>query len=194
MRTFLAIDLPDSIQAQLRITSEALRRLMPSEAVRWVKPESIHLTIKFIGEVQPDLVEKIVELATPVTDAVEPHTLTLSGLGAFPHGRKPRVIWLGFEEVPPPLLKLQQGLEASFATIGIAPEKRSFNPHLTLGRLRRGADRRQIEAVAGVLAGYHVGTLGQVTATRLTLFESKLGPQGAAYRALHHFEFKGGSD
>jgi 2'-5' RNA ligase len=181
VRLFVALELDEKAQALLADYQQRLAGL--DRAVRWVRPEQIHLTLKFLGEV-PDA--EVVPIARALDElaAHEPFEFEIEGIGTFGSPRSPRVVWVGVRMPNPPLMALQKDCESVLSDLGYPPEGRAFKPHLTLGRVkdpRAGRDIR--EAVSSVQAQVS-GRLMQ-RAEQVILFESILRPQGSQYIATH---------
>ena len=192
MRVFLALDLPDQVIAHLGEVAGELKATLPENAIRWVKPESIHLTLKFLGEVKPEFVDQVKEVVRPIAQETQQMQMSVGGFGVFPGPGRPRVLWIGVQEETGSLESLRDELEAAFEPFGFERERRSFTPHLTIGRVKRGANRREKEAIKERIKVVDVGKLAVFKSPNLTLFESELGPGGATYRVLHRFKFQGG--
>ena len=147
VRAFVAVDISEGARDALSEATARLQHQTPS-AVRWVRPEGIHLTLKFLGDVDAGLVDRILGALEPTARGTGPFSLGLSGLGAFPSADSPRVVWVGLKGDLAPLGELQARIDRQLnADLGFAPEGRPFRPHLTLGRLRQGAsaaDRRRV--------------------------------------------------
>jgi 2'-5' RNA ligase len=126
-RLFVAIDLPDDVKNRIADIGRDLPGARP------VPREQLHLTIRFIGDVDEETFASAREALAGITGTSFP--LTIKGIGHFPPGKFPRVLWAGLEESPP-LLKLQQQVELALVEAGIAPDGRRFSPHLTLARLK----------------------------------------------------------
>ena len=187
VRVFIALDLPPSAKEQLAGVIATLRRAIPA-GVRWVDPAGIHLTLKFLGNVDAGLVGPILEALQPGPVGFDrgPFPLHLEGLGVFPNQREPRVLWAGVGGAMPDLADLQQRVDASIATLGFARENRPFRPHLTLGRVRDGVEpaaRREIGAVIAEQAGALSPDYAW-RADEIHLIRSNLTPQGAIYTSL----------
>jgi len=179
MRTFVAIGLPERLREQLETLRGELRRC--GADVRWVAPSSMHLTLKFLGEIRPNDVSDIDEVLRKIAAAALPTGARLRGIGSFPHLRRPRVIWLGIEPDDDRLIALQSGMEEALQEIGFPRENRRFHPHLTLGRVRSNRGRSSL--VEAVKSKAEID-LGHLRIDRMTLFESDLTRQGAIYTAL----------
>ena len=179
VRSFIALRLSPEIQQELGRVQADLKK---AEAdVKWVKPEGIHLTLKFLGSVSLELIEEIKKALDALVKNHRPFTLKISGLGAFPKIEHPRVIWVGIEQGKEQSIKLAKGLEQGLIKHGFLPEKRSFKPHLTLGRVRSPHNRDQLKKL---LQSVSV-TAKTMPAEKLILFKSTLTPQGAIYAPLH---------
>ena len=133
MRTFIAIPLPQECRVMLDQLQQSLRKHKAD--VRWVAIPSIHLTLKFLGEVDSGIIPKLKEFLDNHSKAERPFDLSLHGLGCFPNLIRPRIIWCGISGETERLLNLQQRVERVCVELGFAPEDRPFHPHLTLGRV-----------------------------------------------------------
>ncbi|HIE38803.1 MAG TPA: RNA 2',3'-cyclic phosphodiesterase [Anaerolineales bacterium] len=187
IRTFIAIPLPEPLLAQLARVQRQLEKRMPPHSVRWVRAESIHLTLKFLGDTPTEKLPQIDAALAAVAQNAPACTFTVAGLGCFPNPRRPRVLWVGVQEPTGRLAALQDAIEGAVAPFGYPPEGRGFTPHLTLGRVHRRADRRDVARVGEVVTATEVGTLGQVSVDYLALIRSLLKPTGAEYTTLAEF-------
>jgi len=180
VRLFIALNLPASVRSSLWEAAAPVRTLgLP---VRWVRPEGIHLTLKFLGDV-PDSTEPDLRAAlTRAARGSRPLPLTLEGFGAFPSVERPRVIWAGMEAVPGIEL-LQHQVEREFEPLGFAPEGRPFQPHLTLGRAERDAAPRAFAALGPALARLHYQETALVET--VDLMQSTLQAGGPVYQVRH---------
>jgi 2'-5' RNA ligase len=152
------------------------RELAPSlPQVRWSDPESIHLTLRFFGDVAEESLEKIAEVVLSVGRSVAPFQAELRGVGAFPSPTRPRVIWLGIAGAAP-LAQLHAALDAALRQEGWPGEERPFSPHLTLGRVRT-----PLTLPPRLLERYRDVGCGPLPVDRLILFESRLRPAGAVH-------------
>lgn len=189
IRAFLAIELPEDVRQQMDAIEKQLQKRAGDtarKAVRWVPASNMHLTLKFLGEVSTGNVESLARLVQGEAALHAPFEFTISGLGAFPNIRRPRVIWVG-SSAPQELFSLQKAIEAETRKLGYPAEERPFSPHLTLGRISQNAHPDEVAQVARALGEMQVGELGRVRVDRLHLFRSDLHPSGAVYTALHHF-------
>jgi len=187
MRLFVAIPLPEPLLAQLGRVQRRLEQEIPPRSVRWVRPEGIHLTLKFMGDTPADKLPATQQALAAVARNSPTCTFTVGEIGCFPNPNRPRVVWVGIQEPEERLAVIQDAIEEALAPLGYPPEGRGFTPHLTLGRVRRRADRRDAARVGEVAAGTTVGTLGRVSAGHFALIRSTLKPTGAEYTTLAEF-------
>lgn len=187
IRTFIAVPLPPPILAEIAHIQQRLEKRVPPRTVRWVRPEGIHLTLKFLGDTRTDRVPAICEALAGVAQQAQACTFTVGELGCFPNTRRPRVIWVGIQDPSGRLAVLQDAVEEAVARFGYPPEGRGFTPHLTLGRVQRNAVPADTDRIGAVVAGTEVGGLGQVVADHFALIRSLLQPSGAQYTTLHTF-------
>jgi 2'-5' RNA ligase len=185
-RLFIAIELPPVVLSQLSQIQETLKKHAPPKTVRWVNPEGIHLTLKFLGDVP---VIKRGSLEKALANAVEGHApfkLAAGGLGCFPNSRRPRVAWVGIHDNTEALLALRNAVEASIAPLGYPTENRPFNPHLTLGRVRREARRNDAQQLGELIGSIPTPEPQRWPVTGVSLIRSELKPTGAVYTSLYH--------
>jgi 2'-5' RNA ligase len=174
------------VRRELWAALAPLRERREKLPVKWVRPENIHLSLKFLGDVEdtraPELHAALKQAAGSRTVA-RPITLQIEGLGVFPDSHRPRILWAGV--APDPALELlQHGVEQAFAPLGFPTEARAFRPHITLGRAARDARPRVFAGLAEVLAGLDVAAT--VTVADLDLMESTLQSSGPVYEVKHH--------
>ena len=180
MRLFIAINLPPDLRQRLWKVAEPLRTA--GYPVRWVAPEGLHLTLKFLGDVKPD---REAELAAGVVAAVQGarrFTLPVAGFGAFPSLSHPRVVWAGCQPVPP-LELLQHRVEQAMERLGFPLEGRAFHPHLTLGRAQRDARASAFRDLEDRITALAFD--GEVAVESVDLMESQLARDGARYTRRH---------
>lgn len=181
MRLFVAIDLPSNIKEKLANIQAKLKEA--NAGVRFVSPEGIHLTLKFLGEVAEDRVGKVVEALAENVPRISPFNLKVEGLGAFPSISRPRVVWAGVK-APDELLTLAEEIEKAMVKLGFPKEERDFSPHLTLCRIKspQGIDR----LIKIVMEEKDI-SLGEFTADGYFLIQSILRPEGARYIKIRRF-------
>lgn len=185
LRTFLAVELPGTIQKKI---GEVQKDLKSSGAdVRWVSPGNIHLTLKFFGNIEESVIQNIVQSIEGPLQDTSPFCLKVQGMGAFPNLKNPRVIWIGLQEGKEGIISIQKQLERAFERIGFQPEDRPFHPHLTLGRVK--SNRGKNELVRG-MEGYKE-EFGNFQVEKVILFKSDLRPMGPIYTTLREIRFGG---
>lgn len=179
VRSFIALELTPEIQKELARIQNELKK--SAADVKWVKPDGIHLTLKFLGNVSLNLIEEIKKIIDRMAGEHKRFELKIGGLSAFPNIEHPRVIWVGIELGFDKSAQLTKELEKYLIKLGFLPEKRPFKPHLTLGRVRSPRNRTQLKELL------QSTTLLSKTiqVEKLVLFKSTLTPQGAIYEPLH---------
>lgn len=192
LRIFIAIPLPESLLEKLGEVQYRLQGKVPHQSVRWVGSDGIHLTLKFLGDTPKDEIATIQEALTVVARHAPPFTVTAEGLGCFPRPSRPRVLWVGVTEATGRLTALFKAVEEAMTSLGYEPERHSFTPHLTLGRVRRGASRADESEISEAISGTQVGELMTFTVDRFELIRSELKPSGAEYTTLETFQLLGG--
>ena len=176
VRAFLAVPLPPSVQQAVQAVQNSLSAEIPG--IRWTRPETLHLTLHFFGDIGTDALEKVRASMLSVKLREKAFQVDVQGLGAFPDQRRPRVVWLGLTP-PEPLRTLQRTCMEELGRRGFAAEPRPFAPHLTIGRFReRGPD------LAALLGRDADRPCGRLPVDRLVLFESRLLPGGARHTPL----------
>jgi len=178
IRSFIAVDIPGDVRDKL---DRLIDKLKNSQAdVKWVKSKSIHITLKFLGDVEEIRFSKIKEIMENVAENIQPFTVSIEGTGAFPNDRRPRVLWVGVQKGSETLIRLSADLDSRLTPLGFEPEKRSYSPHLTLGRIR---SPKKIDTVIEMV---HSMTFqaGDFLNENILLMGSDLRPDGAVYTIL----------
>lgn len=188
IRAFVAVELPPVVTQELE---NVQRRLGKGVVARWVAPSSIHLTLKFLGEVNASRTAQIGGALEAACRSARPLDLCLQGAGCFPGPERPRVIWVGVGGAVADLGRLQRSLDDALAGLGFPAEARRFTPHLTLARIRDGADPGELRDLTLKLGALAV-TPVRFRAEELALIRSELGPAGAAYTLLSAVRLRGG--
>ena len=178
IRAFFSFDVED--QAIIRQLTRIQNRLLNSGAhLKTVKPQNIHLTIRFLGDISPAMVDAIYEEMKQVS--FSPFTVELNGLGAFPKLTYPRVVWAGITKGADELRNVFGQLEPRLRGLGFKPDNKGFSPHLTIARVRTGRNKAELVKVIQELQDYEFGA---VKATCLRLKKSELTPRGPIYSTL----------
>jgi len=178
MRVFIAIDLPNPIRESLGQIQRELKSL--TDSVKWVAPESIHITLKFIGEIPEKRIDDINVALRGFS--WKTFTIKVRGVGFFPGTRSPRVFWAGMEA--PTMRGLSEKLETRMERLGFDKEKRAFRPHITLARAR---DNRIDSSLVLGATEYEDHIFGSFTVDRMYLFKSTLTPTGAMYEKVKEY-------
>jgi len=178
IRCFIAIELSEEIKNTLAKIEKELEKTI--YGVKWVEPGNIHLTLKFLGYIEKDIVEKIKEILKEIAAGMKPFKIKLSSVGAFPSPSQPRVIWVGIDEGKKESTEIANLIEEKVSPLGIEKENRAFHPHLTLARVKFLKDK---SSVKNAFASSKVPQV-EMTATKITLFQSTLSPEGPTYSPL----------
>jgi 2'-5' RNA ligase len=189
LRLFVAILLPQSWIALLGDVQQDLRRA--GLGLRYVRPEGIHLTLKFLGETPIDRVAAIEGALAEAAAKVRPFTLHLDGLGTFGPASRPRVVWVGVEGDRPLLIELFDVVERALHHVGFTPERRAFNPHLTLARVPDQMPAAEAARIVPVLEHRSWKAAESHSVDSVSLMRSDLGAGGARYTALGTWRFGG---
>lgn len=182
VRTFIAIELPPGVKRVMGDVEQELKAASPAP-VRWVKPDNIHLTLKFLGNVDSALTPGLIDGVREAVAGLGPFHLSLAGLGAFPNPARARVVWVGLEGDLEPLADLQQRVEGQTAKLGFAKDERPFSPHLTLGRVNNASSDQQ-RLLKDALLGLSVPAYEGFEVNEIVVLRSELRPGGAVYTPL----------
>ena len=183
-RVFAALELPRYNQAQLGEVLAGLQTAVPPGTVRWVRPEVVHLTLKFYGDVPAEDVPAMETALAEAAGQGQAMTLSLTGLGVFPNPRRPQVIWVGVAGDLDTLFTLQGRVEAVSEALGYAPEARAYKPHLTLGRVNGTLSPGEHVRLMEALQARRDDVFGAFQAETLSLVRSDLRPNGPVYTNL----------
>lgn len=183
VRSFIAIPLSSEIHKKLGQVSHTLRQNLPAVPVRWVNPDNIHLTLKFLGDVSLSNLEILQNILASEINTYPQFEISVGELGAFPNQRRPRILWIGVKS-PPELKEMQFNIETNLERLGYPREDRPFSPHLTLGRLNRNVSDQDFEKITKVLTTLNVGFLGADRVKEVNLYRSDLKPGGAVYTRI----------
>ncbi len=194
MRAFIAVKIPEEIKQNLLEEIDRLRALIHCGSVRWVRPEGIHLTLKFLGEISNGTLG---EVRQTLEREVEKHPYSLlrvGGFGCFPNRRRPRVLWIGISEDNGALAQVQTSINEELVPLGFEKEGRPFHPHLTLGRVKRNVSKSELTQLQDAVNEFDVGQVGQFEVREIHLIESILKPTGAEYSTLGEYTLGGKGD
>ncbi|MFA6383803.1 MAG: RNA 2',3'-cyclic phosphodiesterase [Candidatus Omnitrophota bacterium] len=182
MRAFIAIELPQDIKDSI---SRLQAKLKASGAdVKWVPPSNIHLTLKFVGEIDATTQNGVCVLLNEIAAHTPPFTIRLAGLGAFPGSRSPRIIWVGLSQGQDQTKTIVDQLESGLEKYGIGRENRPFSSHITIGRVRSQKNMQHLTHDMSETEATIAEKLGEFKAGKITLFKSTLLPNGPVYEIL----------
>ncbi len=173
IRTFIAFELPDDIKSHLGEVISCLKQ--KNRPVKWVHPEGLHVTAKFLGSIDESLVEPLSRDMDEIAALKKPLRVSLSGIGAFPDRRRPRVIWTGLKGDTDAMAQIAGEIDRMCARYGMKPETRPFRTHVTMGRLKMPS---VVDLAQEVKAK-------EFSINRIVLYKSELSPSGARYIVLH---------
>ena len=180
LRAFVAVPIPDSVAIFLQQVQARIQ--LPVINIRWVAEKNIHLTLKFLGDIDPSQVSAVAAQMDAAVGTIPPFSLVAKGVGVFPNLRHARVLWVGLAGRLDRLTAIQATLESGLESIGFKREPREFSAHLTIGRIRRRIDAQRIGASLDPVKD---ATSDWFRVDRLVLFKSLLKPNGPEYSLLH---------
>ncbi len=187
LRLFFAVPLAADLKEPIVQVQQQLK--LAGAKVSWTQQENLHFTLKFLGDTPQQQVDELSEVAGRVAESVPAHQVQIVGVGGFPSRGRPRVVWVGCTDESQQLTRLGTVLDEALAEAGLAvPEKRSFTPHLTIGRVR---SRHRQEELAAVITELSQRQIGQMAIDHFVLMQSQLHPQGAVYTPLNRFDLQG---
>lgn len=190
IRSFIAIELPVAVKQELTTLEDILKKRCP-QVVRWVDPQNIHVTLKFLGDVDSDRVDEINMAIDEATQGMSPFHLELKDLGVFPNLNRVNIIWVDAKGELDKLTNLQKQIESNMEQLGFAHEDRDFTPHLTLGRVRDYASPDDRKKIGQVLSQTAFASAQVITVNCVNLMKSQLTNTGAIYTRLYASMFKG---
>jgi 2'-5' RNA ligase len=183
IRAFIAISLSDPVIKRLQEISNDLKGQLRNRPLRWVAPQNIHLTLKFLGDVQTSVIIQLNQALSVLGSEIHPFRMHFTEVGCFPNRHRPKVIWVG-GQAPPELTKLFQEIDRLTTELGFATENRPFSPHLTLARLAQHASFQDATVVGEVVGAYHPAAIAPLSVAEFHLIKSDLRPQGPIYTLL----------
>ena len=186
LRLFLALELSGQQKHLLHDLQSKLR--VNLSGVRWVRPENMHLTVKYLGDTAEDLLELLKLEITEAVNTIEPFSIKYGKCGVFPSSQKARVIWVGLKEGNKETSNLHEKVENTVVKLGLAPERMVYKPHLTLGRVRYQLSPPAVESIVAENILFETDC---AIVDGLVLFQSHLTKQGATYRPLYKATFNG---
>jgi RNA 2',3'-cyclic 3'-phosphodiesterase len=189
IRSFIAIELPEEVKTGLKQVQALLSSASQANA-KWVDPDSIHLTLKFLGNVDAGKLELVGKAMEDAASTTGPLNLELKGLGAFPNLKRVQIVWVGVTGDLERLQALQETLETNLEPLGFPPEGRAFTPHLTLARVRDFATPAERQALGDLISRTQIESNLIIKASSISLMKSQLTRSGAVYTELRSAELK----
>ena len=183
VRCFIAIELPEEVKAGLT-RLQAKLKLGNQCPVKWVDPYSVHLTLKFLGNVDADRISQITAALAEAAQGVSPFHLEVKDLGVFPNLRRVQIAWVGLSGDLDKLLQLQQRIESNLSRLGFAPEPRAFTPHLTLARVRDQASPDERQKLGQLISSTKFEAAYSFPVDSTRLMRSQLTREGAIYSQI----------
>lgn len=184
MRAFIAIDLPKEIKDQLSKIQDGLKISLPK--ISWTKPQNLHLSLAFLGEISFEQLNEIKQIISETAEGIRSFKIKLENLGVFPDIRRARIVWIGTDQMPAELKQITGELKTKLNKLGLAQEKRPFQLHITLGRIRIQLNSSLLEKGLKEIKD----PAFEFNAKGITLFESILQPNGPTYKAIQEVTFK----
>ncbi len=189
IRSFIAVELPAEIKLALARMQAQLKR-GGGERIKWVDPDIMHLTLKFLGNIDTALVAGITGALEEACRGVSPFPVELSGPGVFPNARRVQVVWVGLKGEVEKLGRLQKNIDAVLAPLGFATENRPFTPHLTLARVREGATPEERQALGQLVTAAVLEGGGSCQVEAVHLMRSQLTRNGPIYTRINSVALK----
>ena len=185
IRSFVAIELADSVKSQIESYISELRQFAPK--LKWVKKDSLHITLKFLGNQSSQKVENVIAALLTLNDHCKPFDIHIKNIGAFPNQNRPQVIWLGIEATPRELFfQTHAWIEEQLEIVGFEKEQRKFSPHLTLARIKFPTDLRELWN----FVEEHPFPVQSFSIKEIVLMRSILKPSGAEYRQIQKYPLR----
>ena len=185
IRAFIAIPLDSNIQHSIEHIQDHLKQT--NNDVKWVKPENIHITLKFLGDVKQEQINSVKGALAIFTQNMRPFEVELSRLGAFPNIDRPRTLWVSLNDSKQRLSRIAVSLEKALDKIGFQGDQKSFSPHITIGRIRSS---KNIDALSQSASNYQISENCTQTISKIILFQSTLCSEGPIYKSLYQIKLK----
>jgi len=188
IRTFIAIELNDALHHALGEVQHRLQREPAARLIRWVAPSSIHITLKFLGDVEANQLPALHDALVKACEDTPPFVLTLAGLGAFPNTKRPNNLWVGATGHVEVAAQLAQKIDAACTALGFPRETRPFTTHLTLGRVKKDVSPSERASIGAMVEAMRVNALGDLRVDHVSVMKSELRPRGSVYTRLYAIE------
>lgn len=190
LRAFISLPVAEQVKEEIRRLQNELRAHLPGDAIRWTRPEQVHLTLKFLGNISAESVDELAAALREVCNGFTPLALRAEGVGFFPHRGIPKVLWVSVRDEREQLSRLQQKIESAAIRIIPSGEDERFKGHLTIGRAKnlRSPDARKLTELAARFEGK---LFGEWRAEVVELMRSEMGPDGSRYSCLAEIPLRG---
>jgi 2'-5' RNA ligase len=179
MRLFIAVEIPDEVKKKVVELISELKKVEAS--IKWVEEENLHITLKFLGWVEDKDLEKLISMVSQTVENYGSFKVNFSGMGTFPEGKSPRVVWVGTTEGAEALEKLAKGLENDLSSAGFRSEKREFRSHLTIGRIK---EQKGVDILKAKMASIKDPNFGEAMIDRVFIMKSTLTAKGPIYEKI----------
>lgn len=192
VRTFIAVLLTDELKSRISTVQDQFKDLAPE--VKWVARENLHVTLKFLGDVDSGRIEAVCSAMASAVEGVEAFSMGVSGVGAFPNPRRPRTVWVGLDSGAESLAEVAQRVDSALAGLGFPKEDRKFTGHVTIGRVK---DERRIGSLPEALLAAKSTEFGAVDVAGITVMKSDLRREGPVYTVIKEIPLdrpQGGDD
>lgn len=183
IRTFVAVLISEELRSNVSRVQEEVKKLAPD--VKWVAPENLHVTLKFLGNVEEDALPRVFGAVEDAVGGRPAFDLSLGGLGAFPSPAKARVVWVGVQEGKDELIELARDVDATLGKLGFPKEEKAFKAHITIGRAKQD---RFVRGLASAIGSVDARDLGRQRAACVTVMQSELRPEGPTYTPMRSVE------
>lgn len=187
MRVFIAVELPENVKAKVAKIQDKIKKLDNVNRIKWVSPDSLHITLKFLGEIEKERLKDVFEAAEKTSCNFSCFSVNIQGMGIFPESGTPRVLWVGIEEGSLELLQIVQKLETDLFEKGFAREKKDWKPHITIGRVKQINNKQLIKNLVSREKNMEGA---KVKVEKISVMQSRLTPQGAIYTPLKRFSLQ----
>lgn len=189
LRAFIAIELTATTQAAIEKQIARLRQSLGNDLIRWISPQNIHITLKFLGDIDSAHVDFLKQMLLRDLDSQTGFEVQIGGLGSFPTSKRPRVLWIGIH-APASLASIQRMVESGTSRLGYEKEERPFSPHLTIGRVKQNLPAADLQKIRLALESLQLGNIPATRVDSVHLFRSDLKPTGSVYTKLFTAKLK----
>jgi 2'-5' RNA ligase len=189
IRAFIAVELPEGLKKELAELEIRLKKSNPP-IVKWVDPNSIHITLKFLGEISEDSIDELMLAIEESAQGIPSYRLEVGEVGAFPNLNRVQVVWVGVKGELDKIAQLQQRIESNTEQLGFPRESRAFTPHLTIGRVRNDASLSERERLGKLLTDTKFTAMYNIEASAVNLMKSQLTTTGAIYTCIGSVKLK----